>query len=121
MTQIELPTPTSSALQYVLSAILSGHTDDVRSLASTSTSSSKLFSASRDGTARGWGHGDDGWEEDGRWEKGHEGFVNAVCYLPQQEEREGNESSQGEWTISYYFPLYKELNYGTVPLSQVIY
>ncbi|GAA5826417.1 hypothetical protein JCM5353_008865 [Sporobolomyces roseus] len=95
MTQLDSPSPTSSAPQYVLSAILSGHTDDVRSLASTSTSSSKLFSASRDGTARGWNRGHDGWEESERWEKGHEGFVNAVCYLDQQKEVEGNGLSQG--------------------------
>ena len=101
MTQLDSTSPTSQAPQYVLSAVLRGHTDDVRSLASTSTSSSKLFSASRDGTARSWNKGDNGWEEDGRWEKGHEGFVNAVCYLNRQDE-EGKESDQGESRSRYY-------------------
>ncbi|GAA5888437.1 hypothetical protein JCM16303_005740 [Sporobolomyces ruberrimus] len=79
MTRTDSPAPTFPP--YQLSALLSGHTDDVRSLASTSSSSSNLFSSSRDGTARSWtkeGTSSE-WKEDGVWKEGHEGFINAVC------------------------------------------
>ncbi|GAA5929549.1 hypothetical protein JCM3775_002372 [Rhodotorula graminis] len=72
---------------YRLAAFLRGHSNDVRAVAS-STSPSRLFTASRDGTARAWsrerGDGDKGgsWAEERVWRDGHEGYINAVSSVP---------------------------------------
>ncbi|GAA6021795.1 hypothetical protein JCM11491_003878 [Sporobolomyces phaffii] len=84
MTQLE-PPPRHPTRRYRVSALLEGHTDDVRALcapasASSSTATPRLFSASRDATARSWTLRDRGqWVQDAVWDKGHEGFVNSVC------------------------------------------
>lgn len=93
-----------SSSSYRLSTCLAGHSQDVRSLASSSTaSSSTLFSSSRDGTARSWtlsslrpptittadgdsemkmtGGGGGGWREERIFAGAHDGFVNAVAWL----------------------------------------
>ncbi|GAA6006441.1 hypothetical protein JCM11491_004961 [Sporobolomyces phaffii] len=95
--------------QYQLSATLAGHAADVRALATAPRSNSSdaassppysathpvLFSSSRDGTARSWvstaeggaretTSGGEGWTEGLSFggAQGHEGFVNAVEWLP---------------------------------------
>ncbi|GAA5996468.1 uncharacterized protein JCM10292_007629 [Rhodotorula paludigena] len=72
---------------YKLSAILTGHSSDVRSISTASSSSSnRLFSASRDGTARSWvleSSGD--WTEERVYRDGHEGYVNALCFVAPKE------------------------------------
>ncbi|GAA5835652.1 hypothetical protein JCM9279_004604 [Rhodotorula babjevae] len=72
---------------YRLAALLRGHSNDVRAVASSS--SNRLFTASRDGTARSWvrasGGGDGqagGWAEDRVWRDGHEGYINAIARVP---------------------------------------
>lgn len=67
---------------FQLSALLAGHTDDVRSLASSP--SGHLYSASRDSTVRIWSHAaaPHGWTETTRLEGYHQGFVNAVHWIP---------------------------------------
>ncbi|KAL8293287.1 hypothetical protein RQP46_000981 [Phenoliferia psychrophenolica] len=81
-------TSTGSPTQYRLSALLSGHSDDVRGLACDNTS--RLFSTSRDGTARSWTrHGPregttGGWEQERLFEGFHTGFVNSVAWLGQE-------------------------------------
>jgi len=72
---------------YRIAALLRGHSNDVRAVASSS--SHRLFTASRDGTARSWarasrGGGDDqagGWAEERVWRDGHEGYINAVSFV----------------------------------------
>ncbi|KAM0753914.1 WD40 repeat-like protein [Meredithblackwellia eburnea MCA 4105] len=74
------------APQYQLSALLQGHTDDVRSLATDN--SSTLFSASRDSTARVWKHSKPdggggttgGWVQERLFEGYHTGFINSVTW-----------------------------------------
>lgn len=93
-------TPNKS-IPFRLSSTLAGHTSDVRSLSSTSSSSSTdnpiLFSSSRDGTARSWYRNTNQSEEDvnmdgkggtgGGWRDGiifegsHDGFVGAVQWI----------------------------------------
>ncbi|GAA5900619.1 uncharacterized protein JCM6883_002902 [Sporobolomyces salmoneus] len=78
----QLARDTTSIPPYRFSAVLSGHTSDVRSLSASSTNF--LFSASRDGTARSWtrsGQGDKEWKAGRVWKEGHVGFVNSVCLL----------------------------------------
>lgn len=72
---------------YKLSAILTGHSSDVRSICTASLSSSnRLSSASRDGTARSWVRGGSGdWAEERVYRDGHEGYVNAVCFVAPEE------------------------------------
>ncbi|GAA5915535.1 hypothetical protein JCM5296_001753 [Sporobolomyces johnsonii] len=79
---------------YRLSALLEGHRDDVRALGGDP--SSRLLSASRDGTARSWVRKGaregttGGWEAERKWEEGHEGFVNAVSWLPGRGEHDSH-------------------------------
>ncbi|GAA5860612.1 hypothetical protein JCM3774_006226 [Rhodotorula dairenensis] len=82
-------TGSSTALKrpapYKLSALLRGHEDDVRCV--TADRSSRLASASRDGSARFWTPvttpaGTLEWQQACVWRQGHEGFVNAVAFLP---------------------------------------
>ncbi|GAA5950023.1 hypothetical protein JCM21900_001368 [Sporobolomyces salmonicolor] len=79
---------------YRLSALLEGHRDDVRALGGDP--SSRLFSGSRDGTARSWvrkgarGGTTGRWESERKWEEGHEGFVNAVNWLPGRGEHDSH-------------------------------
>ncbi|SCV69115.1 BQ2448_2135 [Microbotryum intermedium] len=94
-TSIESSTnDTSSKTQYRISALLRGHTDDVRAL--TSDSQGTLYSASRDGTVKSWRrtaqepNGQEGrWQLQRTWEELHTGFINSVCWV-------GTESSGGE-------------------------
>ncbi|GAA5989155.1 hypothetical protein JCM10908_001187 [Rhodotorula pacifica] len=70
---------------YKLSALLQGHTDDVRCV--TADRSGRLASASRDGSARLWKHTDASGGSLARcqaceWTEGHEGFVNSVAFVP---------------------------------------
>ncbi|KAK4053110.1 hypothetical protein OIV83_001845 [Microbotryomycetes sp. JL201] len=76
---------------YHVSALLRGHTDDVRSLACDPFG--RLYSASRDGTARQWTreqqtHSNDdkatneSWRQTGEWTEYHDGFVNCIAWLP---------------------------------------
>lgn len=80
-------TESSDTPPFRLSALLSGHSDDVRAL-SADESSSTLFSSSRDGTARVWERRGPkegrtgGWEEKRVFSAFHTGFVNAVAWLP---------------------------------------
>lgn len=77
---------------YQLSALLEGHRDDVRALVSTSsTTSPRLFSASRDSTARSWCRADS--QGKGEWHQreeytGHDGFVNAIAWVGGDEQGE---------------------------------
>lgn len=65
---------------FLLSAILKGHTNDVRSL---SSSSSTLFSGSRDTTARSWDRSSSReWSQMNEFSLDPTAFVNSVCYLP---------------------------------------
>ncbi|KAK4705722.1 phospholipase A-2-activating protein, partial [Phenoliferia sp. Uapishka_3] len=88
----------SGPQKFRLSALLEGHTDDVRALACDS--SSRLFSASRDGTARSWTQKGlrtgrtGGWEQDGLF-GGHQGFVNSVTWWG------GNSSGAGDSNPGY--------------------
>lgn len=72
---------------YRLAALLRGHANDVRAVASSS-SSSHLFTASRDGSARSWCRGAEdgeqggGWKEERVWQDGHEGYLNALSFVP---------------------------------------
>ncbi|TNY19859.1 phospholipase A-2-activating protein [Rhodotorula diobovata] len=72
---------------YRLAALLRGHANDVRAVASSS-SSSQLFTASRDGSARSWCRGAEdgeqggGWKEERVWQDGHEGYLNALSFVP---------------------------------------
>ncbi|BGP38120.1 hypothetical protein JCM10449v2_002047 [Rhodotorula kratochvilovae] len=103
MTQRTSPAPASSASSrpspYRLSALLRGHTNDVRAVAASTAPSSRdrLFTASRDGSARSWVRGGEngqigGWEEERVWRDGHEGYLNAVAWIPP---REGDEEKDG--------------------------
>lgn len=88
--------PASSPLPpYRLAALLEGHTSDVRSLCTAPLSSSRqLLSTSRDGSTRLWTQMDAGkWTQEREWREGHEGFVNAVCFVPAVE---GEEDQSGE-------------------------
>lgn len=82
----------SSPRPFRLSALLGGHTDDVRALAAGP--SSRLISGSRDGTARTWARTGvkegrtGGWEEESVL-RDHEGFVNSVAWLPPREDDAG--------------------------------
>ncbi|KAM0792509.1 hypothetical protein ACM66B_005179 [Microbotryomycetes sp. NB124-2] len=78
--------------QYTVSALLRGHTDDVRALACDPLG--RLYSASRDNTVRQWTrrtsiNDDDSaehaWQQTDIWQHHHEGFVNSVAWLPSQE------------------------------------
>ncbi|GAA5953867.1 hypothetical protein JCM3765_000673 [Sporobolomyces pararoseus] len=79
---------------YVLSAILKGHTNDVRSLSSagsSTSSSSTIYSGSRDGTARSWYYNkkDNEWIQGQIWKPEHpddEGYINSVCYFNRQDQ-----------------------------------
>ena len=77
--------PDATEKAYRLSALLVGHSDDVRSLASDVAS--RLFSTSRDGTARSWSqHGTregttGGWAQERVFEGYSTGFVNSVAWL----------------------------------------
>ncbi|GAA5990263.1 hypothetical protein JCM5350_000444 [Sporobolomyces pararoseus] len=89
---------------YVLSAILKGHTNDVRSLSTSNNSSSSsssssrtttVYSGSRDGTARSWytqssdNSNNEEWIEGKVWKGGHEGFINSVCYFERESDSKG--------------------------------
>lgn len=81
MEELDAPPPA----QYVLSALLRGHTSDVRALSHDDASA--LFSTSRDGTARHWERRGTAEGQSGTWHqtgcfKDHVGFVNAVTTLP---------------------------------------
>jgi WD40 repeat protein len=71
---------------FRLSALLQGHSDDVRCLAGDPYS--RLFSSSRDSTARAWVRKGPregttgGWAQARVFEGYHTGFVNAVAWLP---------------------------------------
>ncbi|GAA6016549.1 hypothetical protein JCM10207_002836 [Rhodosporidiobolus poonsookiae] len=113
----------TSSSRYRLSSTLAGHSQDVRALAtapaplaalassSTNTSSyathlPTLFSASRDGSAREWirssasegikGQGG-GWKDGQTFKGQHEGFVNAVEWVQQQQ---GNDEAPGGYLLT---------------------
>ena len=74
---------------YKLSALLRGHTDDVRCVTAdhhSSKSTSRLASTSRDGSARLWEtteipEGSRDWRQACEWREGHEGYVNAARFV----------------------------------------
>ena len=73
----------TSPAPFRLSALLAGHSDDVRGLASDP--SSRLLSGSRDGTARTWTRPGDQKGRTGGWveesvSRDHQGFVNSVTW-----------------------------------------
>ncbi|GAA5829533.1 hypothetical protein JCM11251_000195 [Rhodosporidiobolus azoricus] len=80
---------------FVLSAVLQGHQNDVRSVAPVApTSASRgeaLLSGGRDCTARLWERSASGWEERRSW-RDEEGWVNCVQFLPA---RKGEEDQSG--------------------------
>ncbi|CDR47896.1 RHTO0S15e03378g1_1 [Rhodotorula toruloides] len=85
------PEPSDPPLPpYRLSALLQAHTSDVRYLSVAPLASSpQLFSASRDGSARSWVQKEGvEWMQDKEWKQGHEGFANALCWIPPVEEEE---------------------------------
>ncbi|ORY55320.1 WD40-repeat-containing domain protein [Leucosporidium creatinivorum] len=92
---------------YRLSALLEGHTDDVRSLCGTAAS--ELFSTSRDGTARKWVRKGPregqtgGWKQTELWEGQHQGFVNSCAWFT----LEGQQylATGGQDTIIQIYPL----------------
>ncbi|SCZ97666.1 BZ3500_MvSof-1268-A1-R1_Chr4-3g07351 [Microbotryum saponariae] len=84
----------SSTTQYRISALLRGHTDDVRAL--TSAPDGTLYSASRDGTVKSWRttakepNGQQGrWELRRTWEGLHTGFVNSVRWVGKERSETG--------------------------------
>lgn len=87
---MSLSTESESDDKYVLSALISGHQDDVRALTtgrnknnknSDSTSTPRLYSASRDSTARSWESSNSSssvsWKEKEVY-RDHEGFINSI-------------------------------------------
>lgn len=74
---------------YKLSALLRGHTDDVRCVTAdhhSYKSTSRLASTSRDGSARLWEtteipEGSRDWRQACEWREGHEGYVNAARFV----------------------------------------
>ncbi|GAA5951791.1 hypothetical protein JCM8115_005242 [Rhodotorula mucilaginosa] len=74
---------------YKLSALLRGHTDDVRCVTadrSSLKSTERLASTSRDGSARLWEttetpEGSREWRQACEWREGHEGYVNAARFV----------------------------------------
>lgn len=77
--ELELEEEKDNSKPFILSALLKGHSDDIRGLTSSSTST--LYSCSRDGTARSWKRGSTGdWEHKDTF-IGHEGFVNSICWI----------------------------------------
>ncbi|TKA54989.1 hypothetical protein B0A53_02462 [Rhodotorula sp. CCFEE 5036] len=74
---------------YKLSALLRGHTDDVRCVTadrSSLKSTERLASTSRDGSARLWEttetpEGSREWRQACEWQEGHEGYVNAARFV----------------------------------------
>lgn len=91
---------------YKLSATLSGHTQDVRSVASTSGTSGNLarvLSSSRDKTAKLWSTS----TSSRAWScshtlAGHEGFVNAVCSAVLADGREYAVTGSQDSTIALW-------------------
>ncbi|GAA5876514.1 hypothetical protein JCM8547_009412 [Rhodosporidiobolus lusitaniae] len=97
---------------YILSALLQGHANDVRSLAApTSTPSSssvQLLSGSRDCTARLWELSDGSWREQAQWQDAERGWVNGVGFLPAREDEEDKSGyliSAGSDSLIHLFPL----------------
>lgn len=91
---------------YKLSALLQGHEDDVRCV-TADRRSSRLASASRDGSARLWAHVStpartQEWQQTCVWRQGHEGFVNAVAFVPPID-GQGNGESVAEWLLHIRF------------------
>lgn len=88
-------------VSYKLSALLRGHTDDVRCVTAdrSSKSTSRLASTSRDGSARLWEtietpEGPREWRQACEWREGHEGYVNAARFVHLKDSGDGESSPQ---------------------------
>ena len=86
-------------MPYKLSALLRGHTDDVRCVTAdrSSKSTSRLASTSRDGSARLWEtietpEGPREWRQACEWREGHEGYVNAARFVHLKDSGDGESS-----------------------------
>ncbi|GAA6001146.1 hypothetical protein JCM10207_007431 [Rhodosporidiobolus poonsookiae] len=99
---------------FVLSALLSGHAKDVRTLAaahSPTSDSSQLLSGSRDNTARLWGctkeHTGPTWGQERVWED-EGGWVNSVAFVPprkDEDDKHGYLACAGQDSLIHLFPL----------------
>jgi phospholipase A-2-activating protein len=92
---------------YKLSALLRGHTDDVRCVTadrSSLKSTERLASTSRDGSARLWEttetpEGSREWRQACEWQEGHEGYVNAARFVHLKDSGDGESVvHQGAWS-----------------------
>ncbi|GAA6058301.1 hypothetical protein JCM3770_003726 [Rhodotorula araucariae] len=92
--------------KYRLAALLPGHRDDVRAVAASLAD--RLFSASRDGTARSWAPtSQQGWAEERVW-RGQEGYLNAVTCIPPSNghpRRDGYVATGGADSLIHIYPL----------------